>query len=79
MRRVSATGGSAIKAVEVLKEHNVPEERIIFINLVSGRFPSLLYVNAVCILLGLARRRRGSEARAEVWVLGSGQGGRGHR
>lgn len=31
----SATGGSAIKAVEVLKEHGVPEERIIFINLVS--------------------------------------------
>ena len=30
-----ATGGSAIKAVEVLKEHDVPEERIIFINLVS--------------------------------------------
>ena len=29
-----ATGGSAIKAVEVLKEHGVPEERIIFINLV---------------------------------------------
>ena len=25
-----ATGGSAIKAVEVLKEHDVPEERIIF-------------------------------------------------
>lgn len=31
----SATGGSAIKAVEVLMEHGVPEERIIFINLVS--------------------------------------------
>jgi uracil phosphoribosyltransferase len=30
-----ATGGSAIKAVEVLMEHGVPEERIIFINLVS--------------------------------------------
>lgn len=30
----SATGGSAIKAVEVLKEHNVPEDRIIFVNLV---------------------------------------------
>ena len=30
----TATGGSAIKAVEVLKEHGVPEERIIFINLV---------------------------------------------
>jgi hypothetical protein len=32
---LSATGGSAIKAVEVLKENGVPEERIIFINLVS--------------------------------------------
>lgn len=30
----AATGGSAIKAVEVLKEHGVPEERIIFVNLV---------------------------------------------
>lgn len=32
----SATGGSAIKAVDVLKEHGVAEERIIFINLVSA-------------------------------------------
>ncbi|KAI0753597.1 uracil phosphoribosyltransferase-domain-containing protein [Irpex lacteus] len=31
-----ATGGSAMKAVEVLKEHGVPEERIIFINLISS-------------------------------------------
>lgn len=30
-----ATGGSAIKAVEVLKEHKVPDERIIFLNLIS--------------------------------------------
>jgi uracil phosphoribosyltransferase len=30
----AATGGSAIKAVEVLIEHGVPEERIIFVNLV---------------------------------------------
>lgn len=30
----AATGGSAMKAVEVLMEHGVPEERIIFINLV---------------------------------------------
>jgi hypothetical protein len=30
-----ATGGSAIKAVEVLMEHGVPEERMIFVNLVS--------------------------------------------
>ncbi|KAJ2914151.1 hypothetical protein MD484_g6258, partial [Candolleomyces efflorescens] len=45
-----ATGGSAAKAVEVLKDHGVPEERIIFINLISapeglkfftGKFPSL--------------------------------------
>jgi hypothetical protein len=33
-----ATGGSAMKAVEVLIEHGVPEERIIFINLVSYFF-----------------------------------------
>ncbi|EJD35979.1 PRTase-like protein [Auricularia subglabra TFB-10046 SS5] len=31
-----ATGGSAIKAVEVLMEHGVPEERIIFINLIAS-------------------------------------------
>ncbi|KAF8655195.1 hypothetical protein AX16_003227 [Volvariella volvacea WC 439] len=31
-----ATGGSAMKAVEVLMEHGVPEERIIFINLISS-------------------------------------------
>ncbi|KAF7790788.1 hypothetical protein EIP86_001745 [Pleurotus ostreatoroseus] len=31
-----ATGGSAMKAVEVLQEHGVPEERIIFINLISS-------------------------------------------
>lgn len=31
-----ATGGSAMKAVEVLMEHGVPEERIIFINLVRS-------------------------------------------
>ncbi|KAG2114617.1 PRTase-like protein [Suillus discolor] len=45
-----ATGGSAMKAVEVLQEQGVPEERIIFINLIAapeglkrfcGRFPSL--------------------------------------
>ncbi|KAG8958029.1 Uracil phosphoribosyltransferase, synthesizes UMP from uracil [Tulasnella sp. 419] len=45
-----ATGGSAIKAVEVLKEHGVPEDRIIFLNLISspegiktfcGKFPQL--------------------------------------
>lgn len=48
-----ATGGSAIKAVEVLKEHNVPENRIIFINLIASpqglstfcqRFPQLRVV-----------------------------------
>ena len=32
-----ATGGSAMKAVEVLMEHGVPEDRIIFINLVCLR------------------------------------------
>jgi hypothetical protein len=34
-----ATGGSAMKAVEVLMEHGVPEERIIFINLVRPYYP----------------------------------------
>jgi len=31
----TATGGSAIKAIEVLLDHGVPQERIIFLNLVS--------------------------------------------
>ncbi|EKM82152.1 hypothetical protein AGABI1DRAFT_112259 [Agaricus bisporus var. burnettii JB137-S8] len=31
-----ATGGSAMKAVEVLMEHGVPAERIIFINLIAA-------------------------------------------
>jgi len=31
-----ATGGSAIKAVEVLKDAGVPEDRIIFINLIAA-------------------------------------------
>ncbi|KAH9007227.1 uracil phosphoribosyltransferase-domain-containing protein [Lactarius hatsudake] len=48
-----ATGGSAMKAVEVIMEHGVPEDRIIFINLVSSpqglrtfatRYPSLKVV-----------------------------------
>ncbi|KAG6816912.1 hypothetical protein H0H87_001865 [Tephrocybe sp. NHM501043] len=47
---LAATGGSAMKAVEVLMEHGVPEERIIFINLIAspeglitfcGRYPQL--------------------------------------
>ncbi|KIJ08011.1 hypothetical protein PAXINDRAFT_102718 [Paxillus involutus ATCC 200175] len=33
---VLASGGSSMKAVEILKEHGVPEERIIFINLISA-------------------------------------------
>jgi len=33
--RPTATGGSAIKAIEVLIDHGVPQERIIFLNLVS--------------------------------------------
>lgn len=32
-----ATGGSALKAIEVLKEKGVPEENIIFVNLVASR------------------------------------------
>jgi hypothetical protein len=39
----TATGGSAMKAVEVIMEHGVPEERIIFINLVGVRLPPLVY------------------------------------
>ncbi|KAK4699779.1 hypothetical protein P7C70_g6478, partial [Phenoliferia sp. Uapishka_3] len=31
-----ATGGSAIKAIEVLLSHGVPESRIIFLNLVAS-------------------------------------------
>ena len=36
--RQTATGGSAMKAVEVIMEHGVPEDRIIFINLVGVAF-----------------------------------------
>jgi hypothetical protein len=39
-----ATGGSAIKAAEVLKESGVPEEKIIFINLVRPSLPSPIFV-----------------------------------
>ncbi|KAI0250570.1 uracil phosphoribosyltransferase-domain-containing protein [Lactifluus subvellereus] len=48
-----ATGGSAMKAVEVIMEHGVPEDRIIFINLISSpeglktfttRYPALKVV-----------------------------------
>lgn len=31
-----ATGGSAIKAIEVLMQHGVPQERIIFLNVLSA-------------------------------------------
>ena len=31
-----ATGGSARKAIEVLIDHGVPQERIIFLNLVAS-------------------------------------------
>ncbi len=31
-----ATGGSAVKAIEVLREAGVPEEKIIFINLIAA-------------------------------------------
>jgi len=50
-----ATGGSAIRAIEVLREHQVPEERITFISLVSSpegiravheRFPQVKLVTA---------------------------------
>lgn len=30
-----ATGGSAIKAIEVLKENGVQEDKIIFLNIIS--------------------------------------------
>ena len=32
-----ATGGSAVKALEVLKRHGVEEKNIIFLNLVASR------------------------------------------
>ena len=41
--RQTATGGSAMKAVEVIMEHGVPEDRIIFINLVGVRLLPLSY------------------------------------
>lgn len=36
MSRPTATGGSAIKAMDVLIESGVPQERIIFLNLVAA-------------------------------------------
>jgi uracil phosphoribosyltransferase len=50
-----ATGGSAIKAIEVLLEHGVNEEKIIFLNIISApeglknvtsKFPALRIVTA---------------------------------
>ena len=35
IERFLATGGSAIKAIEVLKDHGVREEKILFVNLLS--------------------------------------------
>ncbi len=32
-----ATGGSASKAIEILLENKVPEEKMIFVNLVASR------------------------------------------
>lgn len=32
----TATGGSALKAIEVLLERGVPQERILFLNLVAS-------------------------------------------
>jgi hypothetical protein len=43
---VLATGGSAMKAVEVLIEHGVPEDRIIFINLVRIRIRRVLFYSS---------------------------------
>jgi len=48
-----ATGGSATKAIEVLQEHGVPEDKIMFLNLIAApagirnirqRFPKLRIV-----------------------------------
>lgn len=33
-----ATGGSASKAIDILKERGVPEDAIIFVNLVASRY-----------------------------------------
>lgn len=50
-----ATGGSAVKAIEVLLEHGVREEKIIFVNLIAvpeglhavlTKFPKLRVVTA---------------------------------
>lgn len=75
-RGLSATGGSAIKAVEVLKDHKVPEERIIFLNLVSATSSTRCHASKRVISVpaeanvGLCgadtryRRRKGSERSA---------------
>lgn len=36
LRTLIATGGSAIKAIEVLLDHGVPQSRIVFLNLVAS-------------------------------------------
>jgi uracil phosphoribosyltransferase len=50
-----ATGGSAVKAIEVLLDHGVPEDRILFLNLiacpegirnVTSRFPKIKLITA---------------------------------
>ncbi|KAG0348286.1 Uracil phosphoribosyltransferase, synthesizes UMP from uracil, partial [Podila humilis] len=50
-----ATGGSAIKAIESLTEHGVPENKILFLNLLScpegiravtARFPAIKIITA---------------------------------
>jgi len=50
-----ATGGSAIKAIETLIDYGVPEDRILFLNLIScpegiaavvAKFPTLKIVTA---------------------------------
>lgn len=52
-----ATGGSAMKAVEVLMEHGVPEDRIIFINLVRSTSVRRFITDRSIIWLDLIPRR----------------------
>ena len=50
-----ATGGSAIRAIEVLREHQVPEERITFISLVSSpEGIRAVHERSVCGISGLS-------------------------
>ena len=62
-----ATGGSCIKAIEVLMSHGVKEDKIIFLNLVSNadgpRLQQLLFSSTIPKLTTLGIISRGYQQR----------------